>query len=98
MLVQLKAVLDSNSRFHQAFEVPNRPKFRAEDISQQNALPFSSVSDIAAFVQGLSEELVNLRNDDCGFEMQLGELQSRMLKSALAPFSRMRTYNLAQPI
>ncbi len=54
---------------------------RLEDLGRLKVLPFSSISDIAAIVDDLAEQLAKLRGADGPSEVELAELQSRMLKS-----------------
>lgn len=81
ILSKLGSSLQANAKFHRALEVSNFGKVHGENLDRHNALPFSSIKDIAAIVDDLSEQVVKLRTETSGSEMKLGELQSRILKS-----------------
>lgn len=59
----------------------NFPSVRNTHLDQHKALPFSSVSDIAAIVDDLAGDLGKLKHGRSGSEGELADLQSRMLKS-----------------
>ncbi|KAK8846598.1 hypothetical protein IAR55_005684 [Kwoniella newhampshirensis] len=78
---RIKDVLAANAQYHKAFSASDMPHVNASNLATHNALPFSSIGDLTSIVEGLSNELAELRAKDSGAELKLAELQSKMLKT-----------------
>ncbi|OCF34018.1 hypothetical protein I316_04364 [Kwoniella heveanensis BCC8398] len=77
----LKSTLETNAQYHAAFSIAKFPHIDVSNIPSHDSIPFSSIPDLTAIVDALSEELAQLRSTDNESELKLAEVQSRMSKT-----------------
>lgn len=80
-LAHLKASIVANKSYHAALYALGFARPTQESISQQTALPFSTLEDVAAIASDIAEQIKAVREEVRESDIALVELQSRMLKS-----------------